>query len=153
MQTLGDPSPQSGDSNSDYNLWAQDFQFSEELQELEKAVAFHLASNTVARTELDKQAADKGGEPSATLLASDDSVVRDFSRLIAGAVLERFADEAFMEKCLRLHDLKKENEVLSSQVSDLMLERKRLEMEVARTESQCTQYKRLFGNLYLKFDS
>lgn len=74
------------------------------------------------------------------------------SRAVTEGILSQLSDVEVLERFLDVKSLKKDNQVLASQVRRLMQEIKTLRDEMAESKKCLSQFKKIAGNLYLLMD-
>jgi hypothetical protein len=83
----------------------------------------------------------------------DQAVLDRFVEQVSQALIKRMSEDAFLEQFLSVSELKRDNEILASQVRRMLQERARYQAELRRMEELMQRYKPVFGNVYLKVES
>jgi hypothetical protein len=163
-----------------FESWADDFSFSEDLKELERNLTLSFADDqSTAQSKLRRSArkTDKlkvyqntGVIPSFQQEIQPEDVMsptelpesefdsdRDmnfetFTSILAQVLSDKMTERAFMEKLAKFQDLKRDNEIMANQIHQLKRENKQLEMQLQKTERINRSFKRIAGNLYLRFE-
>lgn len=87
-----------------------------------------------------------------TLASQEKSDLDYVSGILAEAVVQRVAQGDVLSQLLKLNEVQRDNEILSSQVRRLLHDQKQWTDRVQELELELNCYKRVVGNLYLKLE-
>lgn len=158
QQQTGEPVESAQQLSGADNLagWAESFHFSDELKALEafyfqqhhEAIEQDLAANMSSG--IQQQPEPVAVVPAEEVSEEDALFLKRLSEQISSRLGEYLARPEVMAQYLRLTELEHDNQVMAHQIKALKTQLETAEKQLEEQLSLMQQYKRLFGNLYLK---